>query len=97
MIQVLPSHVSRRAFRSTCENAVKAARRYLAREADVDEYLADQLLVPMRPARGGAFTTGPTSRIAATNIEAIQKFIDVKISSTLLADRRWQVRSRPTQ
>jgi RNA 3'-terminal phosphate cyclase (ATP) len=78
------------------ENAVKEARRYLASEAAVGEYLADQLLVPMALAGGGAFTTGPLSRHAQTNIEVIKKFIDVEISSTLVANRLWQVRiSRP--
>lgn len=56
------------------------------------ESLADQLLVPRALAGGGAFTTGPLSRHAQTNIEVIKKFIDVVISSTLVANRLWQIR-----
>lgn len=76
---------------AVAEKAVKEARRYLASEVAVGEYLADQLLIPMALAGGGAFTTGPLSRHALTNIEIIHKFLDVRISPTAIGNRKWIV------
>jgi RNA 3'-terminal phosphate cyclase (ATP) len=76
---------------AVAEKAVREARRYLASEAAVGEYLADQLLIPMALAGGGVFTTYPLSRHALTNIEIIHKFLDVRISHTAVADRIWIV------
>jgi RNA 3'-terminal phosphate cyclase (ATP) len=67
---------------SVAEKAVKEARRYLASGIPVAEYLADQLLIPMALARGGAFTTCTLSRHAQTNIEVIHQFLDTRISTT---------------
>ncbi|HSB09515.1 MAG TPA: RNA 3'-terminal phosphate cyclase [Blastocatellia bacterium] len=76
---------------AVAEKAVQQARRYLAAEVAVAEYLADQLLIPMAMAGGGIFTTLPLSRHATTNIEVIGKFLDVGIESSQLADRVWKV------
>lgn len=76
---------------TVAERAAKEARRYLASEAAVDEYLADQLLIPLALAGGGAFTTGPLSKHASTNIEVIHKFLDIRISATAIANRLWLV------
>jgi len=72
---------------SVAEKAVKEARRYLASGIPVAEYLADQLLLPMALARGGAFTTSTLSRHALTNIEIIHKFLDIRISATAPSKR----------
>ena len=58
-------------------NAVEQARRYLSKDAAVGEYLADQLLIPLALAGGGAFRTLGLSRHAQTNIEVIKAFLDV--------------------
>jgi RNA 3'-terminal phosphate cyclase (ATP) len=76
---------------AVAEKAVKETRRYLASEVAVGEYLADQLLIPMALAGGGSFTTCPLSRHSLTNIEIIQKFLDVKILPTAIANRTWVV------
>jgi len=76
---------------AVAEQAVKQVRRYLASEAAVGEYLADQLLIPMALAGCGSFTTCPLSRHALTNIEIIHKFLDVRISQTAVANRLWKV------
>lgn len=76
---------------AVAEKAVKEARRYLASEAAVGEYLADQLLVPLALAGGGAFTTGHLSRHALTNIEIIHKFLKARISTAAIANRVWAV------
>lgn len=76
---------------AVADKVVREARRYLASEAAVGEYLADQLLIPMALAGGGAFTTCRLSRHALTNIEIIHQFLDVKISTAAIANRLWLV------
>ncbi len=52
---------------------------YLASSAPVGEHLADQLMLPMALAGAGRYRTLPLSLHSKTNIETIQKFIDVDI------------------
>lgn len=59
--------------------AAEEARRYLASSAPVGEHLADQLLVPLALAGRGSFLTLSLSGHARTNIEIIQRFLEVKI------------------
>ncbi len=56
---------------------IDQVRHYLAGKAPVGEYLADQLLLPMALAGGGAFSTVSLSRHARTNLEVIQQFLPV--------------------
>lgn len=62
------------------EETVREVRRYLAADVPVGEYLTDQLLVPMALAGSGSFVSVGLSRHATTNIEVIEKFLDVEIS-----------------
>ncbi|MCI0336362.1 MAG: RNA 3'-terminal phosphate cyclase [Acidobacteria bacterium] len=73
------------------DQAVQQARRYLAGNFPVGEYLADQLLIPMALSGGGSFTTGPPSRHTTTNIEVIGKFLDVEIVAEPLTKREWKI------
>lgn len=63
------------------EKAVTEARRYLDANVPVGEYLADQLLLPMALAGGGAFRTLTLSSHARTNIEVLKMFLacDVRV------------------
>ncbi len=63
---------------TVAEKAVQQARRYLSKDVAVGEYLADQLLIPLALAGGGAFHTLGLSRHAQTNIEVIERFLDVR-------------------
>jgi RNA 3'-terminal phosphate cyclase (ATP) len=54
-------------------------RRYLKSEAAVGEHLADQLLLPMALAGGGAFTATSISQHALTNADIIARFLPVTI------------------
>lgn len=74
------------------EQAVQAYRKYIAVDAAVGEYLADQLLIPMVLGGGGSFTTVPLSRHTTTNIEIIRKFLDVEIVAEQMAGRAWKIR-----
>ncbi|MGH9843868.1 MAG: RNA 3'-terminal phosphate cyclase [Blastocatellia bacterium] len=79
------------ASEEVADKAVQQARRYLASEAVVGEYLADQLLVPMAIAGGGRFTALPPSRHTTTNIEVIKKFLDLEITCEQTDNRVWRV------
>ena len=54
-------------------------RRYLKSDAAVGEHLADQLLLPMALAGGGAFTATSISQHALTNAGIIARFLPVTI------------------
>ena len=71
--------------------AADQAREYMASDAAADEYLADQLLVPMALAGGGSFTAVSLSRHTTTNIEVIRKFIDIDITSERMDRLGWRV------
>ncbi|HZB46938.1 MAG TPA: RNA 3'-terminal phosphate cyclase [Pyrinomonadaceae bacterium] len=71
--------------------AVREAQRYLDIGAPVGEHLADQLLIPMALAGGGAYTTGPLSPHTTTNIEVVRKFLPVEIRQTQLTEDVWKV------
>ena len=79
------------AAEAVADQAVVAARRYLASDVAVGEHLADQLLLPIALARGGSFTTVPPSRHTTTNIEIIRKFLDVEIGAEQITNRSWMI------
>ncbi len=54
-------------------------RQFLATGAMVDEYLTDQLLLPLALGQGGQFTTSMISEHTRTQAAMIQRFIDCKI------------------
>jgi RNA 3'-terminal phosphate cyclase (ATP) len=76
---------------AVARKACQEAREYLASNAPVDYYLADQLLLPLAMAGKGRFLTMPPSRHMITNIEVIQKFLAINIDCRPLDDRLWQV------
>jgi RNA 3'-terminal phosphate cyclase (ATP) len=57
--------------------AVGEARRYLASDAALGEHLADQVMLPMALAGGGAFTAATISQHTLTNANVIEKFLPV--------------------
>jgi RNA 3'-terminal phosphate cyclase (ATP) len=61
------------------EQASKRMAGYLASNAAVGPYLADQLLLPMALAGGGSFTTVKPTRHSLTGAEVIACFLDVRI------------------
>lgn len=58
--------------------AVKQARAYLEAEAPVGPHLADQLLLPLALAGGGAFKTVALTEHSRTNMEIIRRFLKVE-------------------
>ena len=65
---------------AVAERAALEAREYLAAGVPVGPHLADQLLVPLALARGGAFRTMPLTPHSETNIDVIQRFLDVQFA-----------------
>lgn len=79
--------VNKRAEKVGSEVA-EQARKYLASDAPVGKYLADQLMIPFALAGGGEFVTLPLSRHAQTNLEVIRLF---KPSNIIVNE--WQPRA----
>lgn len=71
---------------AVAERVAHEARRYLAADVPVGPHLADQLLLPMALAGGGAFRTVPLSRHASTNLEVIGQFLGRSIDVTPVGD-----------
>ncbi|MFI8583064.1 RNA 3'-terminal phosphate cyclase [Ectopseudomonas khazarica] len=61
------------------DQAIEQARTWLGSGAAVEEHLADQLLLPLAMAGAGSFTTPHVSEHLSSNIEVIQRFLDIDI------------------
>jgi RNA 3'-terminal phosphate cyclase (ATP) len=61
--------------------AVNLAKNFLAGGGAVDCFLADQLLIYMALLKSGSFTTGELTSHLQTNIDVIQKFLQVRFST----------------
>lgn len=72
-------------------NVVKEARRYLSAGVCVGGRLADQLIVPMILAGGGAYTTPAPSRHTETNIHIAGHFLDVRIGKEQIGRDAWRI------
>ncbi len=59
------------------KDVAHAALRYLQSTAAVDEYLADQLVLPMALAGAGSLTAVAASSHLLTNLSVIEKFLPV--------------------
>jgi RNA 3'-terminal phosphate cyclase (ATP) len=71
-----------RSAEQVAAHAVQQCREYLSRGLPVGEYLADQLLLPLAIAGGGAFRAVRLSRHARTHIDLIQRFLDIRATCT---------------
>jgi RNA 3'-terminal phosphate cyclase (ATP) len=67
------------------------AQAYLDSGACIDEHLADQLLLPMALAGGGAFTTTAPSDHLRSNAALIEKFLPVEIAWVEQGAGVWRV------
>lgn len=73
------------------KRAGKSMAHFLASNATVGRYLADQLLLPMALAGGGRFTTTAPDDHVPSNLSVIRKFLDVPISVENVANGVWEV------
>ncbi len=74
------------------ERVVRKVRRYLDADVPVGERLADQLLLPLALAGGGAYRTLRPSLHTTTNIEVIRCFLPIAIDQRELAQDEWEIR-----
>ena len=65
---------------------------YLSASVPVGRHLADQLLVPMAIAGGGAFLTLAPSRHTLTNIDIIRHFMDLSVDVNENEPGQWLIR-----
>ncbi|MBE3028539.1 RNA 3'-terminal phosphate cyclase [Janthinobacterium sp. GW458P] len=65
---------------SVAKRLLNEVRAYLKTDAAVGEHLADQLLLPMALAGGGAFSCSKVSQHALTNADVISRFLPVRIT-----------------
>lgn len=70
---------------------VPEVRRYLTAAVPVGEHLADQLLLPVALASGGAYITLRPSLHATTNIAVIEKFMGINFNQEMLAPDVWRI------
>ncbi len=73
------------------KKAAGQVRKYLQAGAPVGPYLTDQLLIPLALAGAGAFRTCRPTAHTRTNIEVIQKFLDVSILISQQDTLCWEI------
>jgi len=71
--------------------AVDAAKMWLRADVPVDEYLADQLLLPIALAGSGSFRTTRPSLHTTTNANVINRFLPVHIGMQQESELVWKV------
>jgi RNA 3'-terminal phosphate cyclase (ATP) len=76
---------------AVAESVVEAVERYLNAEVPVGEHLADQLLVPLGLAGGGAFRTHAPSNHLKTNAAVLKHFLGVSVSWRSVEGDAWVV------
>jgi RNA 3'-terminal phosphate cyclase (ATP) len=67
---------------AVADRVVQHVRRYLAAGVPVGPHLADQLMIPLALAKGGAFRTLALSSHARTNVRVIGAFLGVPFTTT---------------
>ncbi len=63
------------------QRVAREVKQFLAAGHPVGPYLTDQLLIPLALNRGGRFRTGELTQHTRTNIETVQRFLDVDIAT----------------
>lgn len=81
-----------RSAERVARSLAEEVRRWLHAGVPVGEHLADQLLLPLALAGGGAFETQAPSLHTLTNMQVIERFLPVTFASEQLAPDRWLLR-----
>ena len=81
----------RKSAEQIANHLAEQVKRYIASQAVVDEYLADQLLLPLALGQGGEFTAQCISEHTRTQAVMIEKFIDCEIEFIELNENLFQV------
>ncbi|HIQ33304.1 MULTISPECIES: RNA 3'-terminal phosphate cyclase [Acinetobacter] len=81
----------RKSAEQIANHLAEQVKQYIASQAVVDEYLADQLLLPLALGQGGEFTAQCISEHTRTQASMIEKFIDCEIEFIELNKNLFQV------
>lgn len=81
----------RKSAEQIANHLAEQVKQYLESNASVDEYLADQLLLPLALGQGGEFTAQCISEHTRTQAVMIEKFIDCGIEFIKLDQNLFQV------
>ena len=81
----------RKSAEQIANHLAEQVKQYIASQAAVDEYLADQLLLPLALGQGGEFTAQCISEHTRTQAAMIEKFIDCEIKFIELDKTLFQV------
>lgn len=81
----------RKSAEQIANHLAEQVKQYLESNASVDEYLADQLLLPLALGQGGEFTAQCISEHTRTQAAMIEKFIDCGIEFIELDQNLFQV------
>ena len=81
----------RKSAEQIANHLAEQVKQYLGSNASVDEYLADQLLLPLALGQGGEFTAQCISEHTRTQAAMIEKFIDCEIEFIKLDQNLFQV------
>jgi RNA 3'-terminal phosphate cyclase (ATP) len=73
------------------EDVAGQVQHYLETDAPVGEHLADQLLLPMALAKGGAFRTGEPSLHTTTQMETIKLFLGTNFKVVKESEKVWHI------
>lgn len=87
--------VRNRSAEKVALSAISDIKHYLKTGAAVEEYLADQLLLPMALAQGGKFTMVKPSMHFQTNCEVIEQLSNAKLIYEETEGKAWKVEVFP--
>lgn len=76
---------------AVAEQAARSAQAYLEAGVPVGEHLADQLLLPMALAGGGAFRTVAPSLHTTTQLDLLARVLGVRTGARQISERVWQI------
>jgi RNA 3'-terminal phosphate cyclase (ATP) len=82
------------AAEAVAESAASEAEAYLAAGVPVGEHLADQLLLPLALAGGGAFRSLPPSSHTRTQADVIRAFLGVETRMQEISEHVWEFEVR---
>lgn len=87
----------RKTAEQVAKDLAKNVNDYLKSTAIADEYLADQLLLPLALGQGGEFTTQLLSEHTRTQAEMIMRFLNCQIEFEALDTTLWKIKVRVPQ
>ncbi len=73
------------------ESAARDALNYIDSQACIGVHLADQILIPLALCGQGEFVTSRPTPHTLTNIETVQKFMDIEFKVERIEQQLWKI------